>query len=461
MPLRFGLLRNLTGGARLLGLRRLPPERFAGGFDQLAALLLLDLLVWAALDTLHAESGSRLMLDGLYGWALYLLLGLIACALVARAYCHRADTRSLLIPVLSVAPYVLVIFWLASDRSELRDRPTLEIILAVGFLLLLSIRLQQAAYGSARPKALLLAAIFILAASWVLRTLDLDTRLWLTDDTEEAQADDALAEPILYDQPGRIVAAVEHMPAREPGQAAVFYVGFAGDGEQEIFKRESLYGEQVFAEHFRSGDRALELINDDDDRDSFPIASVSGLQQALKLIASKMDTQQDVLVLLLTSHGSRDGLAVVNGTLPLLQLAPADLRAALDEAGIKWRVVVVSACYAGVFVDALKNDSTLVVSAADAQHSSFGCEDDRDLTWFGEAFLHDAIPKTRTLEQAFRLAAQLIEHRETGEHEIHSNPQMFVGARMHAKLAELEDAEAAARQGTIVANHRGNTLFGH
>ncbi len=122
-----------------------------------------------------------------------------------------------------------------------------------------------------------------------------------------------------------------------------------------------------------------------------------------------MDVDADVLVLTLTSHGSKEGLAVTNGALPLLQLGPADLRQALDESGIKWRVLVVSACYAGVFLEPLKTDTTLIVTASDAEHSSFGCEDDRDLTYFGEAFLKDALPTSVSVEEAFKKAADLVQ----------------------------------------------------
>jgi len=234
----------------------------------------------------------------------------------------------------------------------------------------------------------------------------------------------------------------------------VFYLGFAGDGEQTIFKREALFAESVFAEHFSADDHAVELINDSDDRDSYPIASVSGLQQALKLMASRMDLEQDVLVLMLTSHGSREGLEVANGSLPLVQLSPVDLQQALDESGIKWRIVVVSACYSGVFVDALKSDHTLVITAADADHSSFGCDDERDLTYFGEAFLKDSILTTASLEEAFRKAAALIQRREGGEHKVRSNPQMAMGAQMRAKLAGLEGGTARrSGRATVVSNH--------
>jgi hypothetical protein len=419
-------------------------------------LLLLNLLVWAGLDTLHAETGSELRLDGLYGWSFYLLMALFGCGLVARAYCRQANTRSLLIPTLAVSPYVLTAFWLLGDLPQAQRRPGLALVAAVLYLILLGVRVIQAAYTTARGKAVAVAIVFIIAAPLMLRTLDLDTRLWLTDDVDnEEQADDhSDTESLLYDQPARLVASVEHLATREPGVPNVFFVGFAGDGEQDIFKREALFAETVFAEHFSSDDRAIELINDNEDRDSYPIASVTGLQQSLKLIASRMDPEQDVLVLMLTSHGSQDGLAVANGSLPLMQLSPIELRHALDESGIKWRVVVVSACYSGVFLEALKGDGTLVITAADADHSSFGCDDDRDLTYFGEAFLKDSLPTSRTLEEAFRKAAALIAQREASEHKTRSNPQMWVGAPMRAKLLEVEGGAAHPRGNvTTVLNH--------
>jgi hypothetical protein len=436
-------------------LRRRTPDQFARSFDQLGALLILSLLVWAGLDTLHAETGSELRLDGLYGWSFYILMGLFGCGLVARAYCRQADTRSLVIPVLSVAPYVLIAFWLLSDISWVNTHAGLQLVAAVLYLILLGVRAIQAAYTKAQAKAVAVAVVLIITSSVMLRALDLDTRLWLTDDVEEEQADDDTgAESLLYDQPARLLAAVEHMAPREPDKASTFFVGFAGDGEQTIFKREALFAESVFGEHFSAEDRAVELINDNDDRDSYPIASVSGLQQVLKLIASKMDLDEDVLVLMLTSHGSREGLAVMNGSLPLLQLSPAELQHALDESGIKWRIVVVSACYSGVFVDALKGENTLVITAADAEHSSFGCDDDRELTYFGEALLKDSIPTTHSLEEAFKKASALIQKRETSEHKIRSNPQMAMGSHMRAKLAELESGEPhPSSHATVVLNH--------
>jgi hypothetical protein len=393
------------------------------------------------------------MLDGAYGWACYLLLGLFGCALVARAQDRVADTRTLLIPLLAVAPYALVVFWMAGDTSLVAARPWTALLVSVLYLLVLSARVLRAAYGSVRVRAAAVAIVLILASPWILATLNLDTRLWATsDETQQDQDSDdtaAEAEPLLYDQPAHIAAAVERVTPSDGSTPAVFYVGFAGDGDQAIFKREALFAQSVFADHFGSGERSLELINDVDDRDTYPLATVSGLTDALKLVAARMNPDQDVLVLTLTSHGSKDALAVANGTLPLLQLEPADLRQALDESGIKWRVLIVSACYSGIFLEPLKTDFTLIATASDAEHTSFGCEDDRDLTYFGEAFLKDSVPTTPSLEGAFKKAADLIQRREGAEHLEHSNPQLYVGPAIRQKLAALENGQGHPQHSAV------------
>lgn len=389
---------------------------------------------------MHAETGSQFKVDGLFGWACYLLLGLFGCGLVARAQERAADTRGLLIPILAVAPYALVAFWLSGDTALVAARPLAATLAGLLYLLVLSVRILRAACGVVRFRAAVLAIALIVTTPWILTTLNLETRLWVADDTQEEQDSDddaAEEEPLLYDQPSRIAAAVERVAPSE-GKPAVFFVGFAGDGDQAIFKREAVFAQSVFADHFGSADRSMELINDVDDRDSYPLATVSGLTDALKLLAERMNPDQDVLVLALTSHGSREGLEVTNGSLPLLQLGPTELRQALDESGIKWRVLIVSACYSGVFLEPLETDSTFIATASDSEHSSFGCADDRDLTYFGEAFLKDSMPTTASLEEAFKKAADLIQHREAAEHLEHSNPQLFVGSAIRQKLALLE-----------------------
>lgn len=410
-------------------------------FDQAVALLELAVIVWALLDFLHSEPNAPLALDGLFGWACYLLLAFGACALVARVESRAANTRALLVPVLSVSPLVLIIFWLLSDRVLVQAHPLAALVVALIYMCALAVRVVGAAFGPVRLRTAAVAIALVLVSPWVMGLLNLDTRLWVAEEepeqTQEAD-EETEVEALFYDQPAQILAAVSRVESAPKGTAGVYFVGFAGDGEQGVFRRETLFASQVFAERFGSGPRTVLLVNNVDDRDTYPLASVSGLAQTLKGLAAHMDLSDDVLVLFLTSHGSQDGLEVENGSLPLSQLAPDDLRHALDDSGVRWRILVVSACYAGVFMEELKTETTAVITASDASHTSFGCEDDRDLTWFGEAFLKDSLPRSATLEEAYHRAAALVARREDAEHQPHSNPQMYVGPLMRRKLAELK-----------------------
>ncbi len=59
-----------------------------------------------------------------------------------------------------------------------------------------------------------------------------------------------------------------------------------------------------------------------------------------------------MLFLSISSHGAEDPAIVVsNSELPLDDLTDEDLADALRESGIKWRVIIISACYAGGFID--------------------------------------------------------------------------------------------------------------
>jgi len=259
-----------------------------------------------------------------------------------------------------------------------------------------------------------------------------------------ARADDA-RHGLLAQQPQRVAAEVERIAPRVPGATNVFFLGFAGYGEQRVFRREAELARRVFGDRFGSLHRSIELVNDVRDRSTYPLATYDNFRQALELLGRRM-RRGDVLVLVLTSHGSaEDGLAVTNGDLAEDALSPRDVRRALDAAGIRWRVIIASACYAGIFIRPLRNDTSLIMTAADSRHSSFGCADDRDLTYFGEALLKDSLPRACSLEDAFARARVIIRRREDDEGEIHSNPQLYVGARMRAKLRGLDHAQSCAQ----------------
>jgi hypothetical protein len=148
-----------------------------------------------------------------------------------------------------------------------------------------------------------------------------------------------------------------------------------------------------------------------------------------------MKLESDVLFLSLSSHGSKDGRIVVsNGMLGLNDLSIGDLADALRESRIKWKVIVVSACYAGTFIEPLRDDNTIIIAAAAADRTSFGCSDDRELTYFGEAFYRDALPAASNLQTAFQEASAEIAKREQAEGKTPSKPQAHFGPALEEHL---------------------------
>jgi hypothetical protein len=88
-----------------------------------------------------------------------------------------------------------------------------------------------------------------------------------------------------------------------------------------------------------------------------------------------------------TSHGTRAGV-VVGETL----LSPIDLARIVDGAcPARPTVVIVSACYSGAFVPALKKSGRMVFTAARRDRSSFGCSESDKYPFFDDCMLR-ALP---------------------------------------------------------------------
>jgi hypothetical protein len=118
----------------------------------------------------------------------------------------------------------------------------------------------------------------------------------------------------------------------------------------------------------------------------------------------------------------------------------------LDRAGVRHRVVVISACYSGVFLGPLVNDDTLVITAADVDHSSFGCQDKVKWTYFGDAFFNRALRSSTDLRSAFATARTLIRLREMRYGLVPSNPQIAGGKNIDILLGERHGAETTGHQ---------------
>jgi hypothetical protein len=298
--------------------------------------------------------------------------------------------------------------------------------------------------GGTQRAAACVGVVFIAGFCWLSDALDVIPDVWAPLETPAAQSDEAVAdgEVVLFSQAARIDGALAAIGRETSPMAQAFFLGFAGVGEQKVFAQEIGLASRVIGERYGSGARRLLLINDQRDLGGAPLATVTGLKYALLGLGSRMNLERDVLFLSISSHGTADpAIAVSNSQLPLQDLTPDDLAEALRESGIKWRVLIISACYAGGFIDSLKGPQTIVIAAAAADRSSFGCSNDSDLTYFGEAFYRDALPAAGSLRAAFDTAKAAIAARERREHVTPSDPQAYFGKAMEQKLASMKTTQ--------------------
>jgi peptidase C13-like protein len=239
-------------------------------------------------------------------------------------------------------------------------------------------------------------------------------------------------QPLLLEQ---ALAGLEGARADQPPR--LFFVGFAGYGWEAVFKREALAVRALFDERFGTKGRSLVLINHPTTVDGIALASSANLDRVLQHIGGLMNRDADTLFLFLTSHGREDLFAVEMPGFEFGGLTPAELKAMLDRSQIKNRVVVVSACHSGSFIPALAGPTTLVIAAARADRTSFGCEDRREWTYFGDAFFNRALRQERSFERAFQLASRTIGRWEARERLTRSLPQIAGGEALRQRLDEL------------------------
>ena len=125
----------------------------------------------------------------------------------------------------------------------------------------------------------------------------------------------------------------------------------------------------------------------------------------------------------LTSHGSPDGVLVGRSILP-----PKRLAALVDQAcGAKPTAVILSACFSGVSIPALRGPNRFVFTAARRDRPSFGCSESDKYPYF-DACAIEALPNAKGLIDFADIVRACIAKREDDEGlRPRSEPQLFVG----------------------------------
>ena len=266
------------------------------------------------------------------------------------------------------------------------------------------------------------------------------------------------------DRDQRLVAAqITALPRQQPGVVDLYAIGVAGDGTQDVFRNEADYFATLMSQRFHARG-VLTLVSHADSLGAKPkpLASYDNLHDAVAGVARRMNRREDILLLYLSMHGTAEHqLALYFPPLVDDVLVPDDLARILDRAGIRNRVIVLSACYSGGFIRRLAGDGTLLLTAARSDRPSFGCSDDSTATFFGRAWLAEGLNRSTDFVEAFRHAeGRILEWERAQDYEA-SHPQLSEGARIKAKLVDwqahlqagapvaypwpLDDTEAAAK----------------
>lgn len=242
----------------------------------------------------------------------------------------------------------------------------------------------------------------------------------------------------LRDQQQRLDAALAALQPQRPGTIDAYVVSIALDSDP-VFSREAREAGVVLTRRYDATGRAITLAGPDGvGGAALPHGSVTALAHTLAHVAELVDPAEDVLVLYATAHGFDQGLAYHDGDHGYGVVSPAWLRDVLGELRLERRVLLLSACYSGVFVPYLATHDTAIITAAARDRTSFGCAAENDWTYFGDALVNRALRQPQPLALAAAEARATIGGWETAQGLTPSQPQVQIGAGAAQWLRLLE-----------------------
>lgn len=251
--------------------------------------------------------------------------------------------------------------------------------------------------------------------------------------------DEATYQPLdieaLYTAQDRLLSdQIAALPAQRPGLPEVFALTLGGTASQSVFLSEVDGIAEVLDAQYGSGPRTLRLANSEDDPTRYPLANRANLSRALDALGARMGPE-DVAFLALTSHGAPDRFSLSFDEAGTTDLTAAELAGMLDHSGIGSAVIVLQACFAGSFIDDLAAPGRLIVTAASARRTSFGCADGRAWTEFGQSFFDLALRAEPDPRKAFEVARRNVRGKELLRFTLFgSDPQIFEGAAIGPAL---------------------------
>ena len=439
------LLQNLLQALPVVLFRPVSLRRFRILPEQAVLLMLLDVVLDFLVDYFRAGMDAVFNVYGVSYGALTVVLVFIAWYVLALLHKRPPAVLALLVIASAVAPifYALQLAQVVlglGGYSNYGWGGFIVYYVIFGWYLAVVFRILRLVLLLPGRRAVMATAGYALIAIAPLYLIPQQS-FWLPAPVAsvETSARPRVNAEQVFDAQFRLIEQEKNSLKRQrPGRTDVYFVGFGSYASEDVFMKEVRTIRTLFDTRFDSAGRSVALINNPATVEQTPIASATNLAKVLLHIGGLMDKKEDVLVLYLTSHASKQHHLSVNfWPLPLNALKPDDLKAALDASGIRWKVVIISACYSGGFIEKLRDDYTLVMTSSDAQRESFGCGAGSNFTYFGQALLDVELRRTFSFVEAFAGAQRSIAEREQKERRKPSLPQIALGVLIEPKLDAL------------------------
>ncbi len=223
-------------------------------------------------------------------------------------------------------------------------------------------------------------------------------------------------------------SALASLPPQRPGVVDT-YVLVASFWNDPVFENEAKEAAAIIGRRYDATDRTVILSagRGASMPRTYAVSTPNNFNAALGRIGQIIDPKEDLVLVFFTSHGGPDGAVAIQEKGRMGgAIRAVNLRDALDLAGINNKVVIVSACFSGHFILPFSDASTVVLTAAAADKTSFGCEPSRDWTFFGDALFNHALRSGADLVSAFEEAKTLITRWES---DVHGNWTAFPAAQ--------------------------------
>jgi len=447
-----GVGSNLVAGVRLALFLKVDAGDFRVSAAHYAALVAVDLAFWAVGGALREGLPAAIDREALTIALAQVPVLLFACMLAAQVFARPALALAFAVMFTAVDPLFEaagIAMRMGIDAGPLAGWEPAASWLLIGWTFAVMLRGQWLLTGWRVRQSLASGALFaLLLGAFVFALPRGDLWVPIAEEPEEDTAGIA-REDLFHLQGALLEYRLSELEPERPGVEDIYFIGVAPYGLQDTFARELGVVANLMDESFDTAGRSLLLVNHPSTLQDQPVATATNLRAAVERVGASINAEEDVVFLFITTHGNEDHeLAFELPPLKLQQLTPTALARVLADSGIKWKIIVISACYSGAYIEPLKDDHTLVITATDDSHPSFGCDYESDITWFSQAYFDRALRRTRSFTEAFEQAREAIARREKAEGLTPSNPQMFVGEAMRHKLdsiAKRLEGEGAAQ----------------